>query len=66
MIFNANLQHLVKHFPIFVELLHNFKLKITFNSQIHQFNNRLKSYKIRLFILSKFIKVYKNNFIFDV
>lgn len=42
MIFNANLQHLVKHFPIFVELLHNFKLKITFNSQIHQFNNRLK------------------------
>ena len=42
MIFNANLQHLVKHFPIFVELLHNFKLKITFNSQTHQFNNRLK------------------------
>lgn len=42
MIFNANLQHLVKHFPIFVELLHNFKLKITFNSQIHQFNNKLK------------------------
>lgn len=42
MIFNANLQHLVKHFPIFVELLHNFKLKITLNTQTHQFNNRLK------------------------
>lgn len=51
MIFNANLQHLVKHFPIFVELLHNFKLKITFSPQIHQFNNRLKhmqSYKLTI------------------
>ena len=51
MIFNANLQHLVKHFPIFVELLHNFKLKITFNSQTYQFNNRLKhiqSYKLTI------------------